>query len=522
MANTLTVTGYAGSIQTLVIASIGSPAYGDASSLLAAINASVAGGSYNVELPGSTATIPARSSGLLQVITGGLYAVPTGYSALVDSATTAATVFGGSANGQIVVAGSGGLTFNAGSGSGTVVAGDGANFISVLRGASAQKISTGTGSSTIVATSGNNDLRTGYGSNLILAQGGNDTIVSAGNDLISVPDGNASITLSAFASTIAPSNQVVFLGSGASQITENTSGSYGLLAIFDPMSPSSSKSIIVGGSGAATIAAQRSEQLWMQSGGGVINSTGYLLPGIVLVDPIVPGTTVTSGPMFTPLYVADTIIGGSGAVTVNTTLANDFVFAGAGALQFNGGTGASTILGNASGSATINGGEGSVVAIAYGQTRFTGGSGAATVAAFGSGVTINGGSGTGLFVGASVGGNVISGGAGSAVIYGGGGGDVLTAGAAGGIIVAGAGSETLIGGPGADLFAVIAGKAGNLVVQGFAAGQDSFTLLGFGAGEAATALAGAVTIAGSQQLTLSDGTKILFSGVTGLGASSFI
>ena len=70
------------------------------------------------------------------------------------------------------------------------------------------------------------------------------------------------------------------------------------------------------------------------------------------------------------------------------------------------------------------------MAIAYGQTQFTGGAGAATVAAFGGSVTINGGSGTGLFIGAAGGGNRITAGTGNTTIYGGGAGDVLAAWAA--------------------------------------------------------------------------------------------
>ena len=108
-------------------------------------------------------------------------------------------------------------------------------------------------------------------------------------------------------------------------------------------------------------------------------------------------------------------------------------------------------------------------------------------------------------------------------MYGGGVGDVITAGSVGGdILVGGSGAETLIGGAGADLFAALQGKASNLLVRNFTADQDFFTLSGFAANEATTALTSAVTIGGSEQLTLSDGTKILFAEGTGLGSSSFI
>lgn len=253
----------------------------------------------------------------------------------------------------------------------------------------------------------------------------------------------------------------------------------------------------------------------MQAGGGVVNSDGSNIGSVILGGGVLPAVL---GPPS-----ADTIIGGAGAITVNASYANDFVFAGPGALQFTGGLGASTILGNAAGTASITGGAGSVIAVAYGTTNFTGGSGAATVAAFGGGVTINGGTGTGLFLGSPDGNSRISAGTGRATMFGGGDGDVLTAGSAGlGILVAGRGAETLVGGAGADLFAVVRGTASNAVVQNFTKGQDFITFTGFSAPEVASALSSAGLVGGSQQLTLADGTKILFAGITGLSAGNIL
>ena len=508
----LTITGYAGSTQRLIFQSSHSPAYEALTFFAPDVSASVGSGSLTPLLPGSVETIPAGSSGLLQVGLGGQYTIGAGYLALVDTASTAATVFGGNTNGQAVVAGNGGLTFNAGLGAGTVIAGDGANYISVLQGAGSQNIATAMGDDTIVFTSGNNTIQSGGGNNLILAQGGNASIVSSSNDLIWCPDGNATIELiwpyDPSSHTI--QTRTVFLGSGTSYVADRAD------SVSSGPGNGPYRSVIVVGSAAATIKSNAADQIWMQAGGGVVLSTG------------VNNSTIWTGGQTTSItsvavYSADTVIGGTGAITVNASQANDFVFAGTGALQFTGGLGASTILGNAGGTASITGGAGSVVAIAYGQTQFTGGAGAATVAAFGGSVTINGGSGTGLFIGAAGGGNRITAGTGNTTIYGGGAGDVLAAGSmGGGILVAGGGAETLIGGAGADLFAAMSGTAGTLVVQNFTPGQDFFTLVGFGAGAAATALAGAVVVGGSEQLTLSDGTRILFAGVTGLAGSSFI
>ena len=515
MANTvaLTVLGFAGSLQILTYQADNEPGYQETSNLVGAVNTSVRSGNLVVALPGSATTIPAGSAGLLQVGVGGQYAIAPGYSTLIDTASTAATVFGGSTDGQLVIAGSGGLAFNAGLGSGTVLAGDASNYISVLRGAGAQKIATGIGDDTIVALNGNNIITAGAGNNFVLAQAGSNFIESFGEDLIWCPDGNATITL--YDPQEPGSNPIqartVFLGSGASQVVDAAARLRGL------QTSTPNRSVIVVGSTAATIKSEGADQIWMQGGGGLVQSTGvHLEIGFGDVPQPTSIVTVTG-------YSADTIIGGTGAITVNAIQANDFVFAGPGALQFTGGLGASTILGNATGIASITGGAGSVIAIAYGQTSFTGGAGAATIAAFGGSVTINGGAGSGLFIAATTGNNRITAGTGNTTIYGGGAGDVLAAGSlGGGILVAGNGAETLIGEAGADLFAVVQGKIGDLVVQNFTKGQDAINLSGFAGNEAAIALAASSIIAGSQQVNLSDGTRILFVGVSGLSASSFI
>ena len=125
----LTIAGLAGTAQTLIFQSPNSPAYQEASQLVGLVSESVQSGSLVAALPGTTPTIPTGSSAMLQVGVGGQYAIPVGYSALIDTASTSTTVFGGSGNGQLVMAGTGGLAYNAGQGAGTVIAGDGANYV---------------------------------------------------------------------------------------------------------------------------------------------------------------------------------------------------------------------------------------------------------------------------------------------------------------------------------------------------------------------------------------------------------
>lgn len=448
------------------------------------------------------------ASGVLQITNGGAYAIGTGNTALVDSASAQVTVFGGSSAGQIVVAGNGGLAFNAGSGQGTVLAAGGNNLISVLEGAGTQHITTGDGDDTISALAGANTIIAGAGRNLILAQGGNNLISSRGDDLISTPNGNPTIS----AGTNAP---MIYLGSGAAEFNGGAGNA-----------------TVVVGIGTATLTSAGSGQFWMQAGGGVVNSS-----------------------------FADTIIGGAGATTVNAGAANDFVFAGPGRLGFFGGSGVSTILGSTSGSASITGGSGSVIDIAYGSTTFVGGAGAATVAAFGGSVTISGGTGTGVYQGGPNGANRMTAGSGRATLIGGGDGDILTAGSGGGTVLqagmgaetltasgstgsnkfyggsganwmvlgdggdqvlAGTGSETIIGGGGQDLFAFAIGQHPAVVIQNFTKGTDYVSFLGFATGEAGRALASATTVAGSERLTLSDGTQIQFLGVTNLTLANFL
>ena len=62
-------------------------------------------------------------------------------------------------------------------------------------------------------------------------------------------------------------------------------------------------------------------------------------------------------------------------------------------MLLNGGSGATTILGNVAGSSTLVGGIGSIIDVSYGNLVFTGGAGADTIAGFGGSMTVQGGAG---------------------------------------------------------------------------------------------------------------------------------
>jgi Ca2+-binding RTX toxin-like protein len=204
----------------------------------------------------------------------------------------------------------------------------------------------------------------------------------------------------------------------------------------------------------------------------------------------------------------DTVFAGSGHETIGATGAHsDLVFGNSSQLFFV----------DTGGSATVFGGSGS-------DTFF-------------------GGTGPDLVHGGTGGDNLLFAGTGTATLFGGGNGDQLfAAGNAAQALHAGAGSETLFGGfsSGSDTFfggsgaATITGGTGNNLfvftdgqaggkdlIQNFVSGVDSISLSGYGPNAVADAVATQKHVGGSTTITLSDSTKITFTGVPSLHASDF-
>lgn len=473
---------------------------------LAPINAAVHAGSLNaVDLASGEAV---AGAGELITHTGGQVALPSACQVFATAAASQVTVFGGTGNGTLVLSETGGIAFNAGAGAASVFAVGGNNLISAYAGAGNLYVSTGAGNDTVLALAGNDTIALGSGTNEILTGVGDDQIFSTGDDLIAASGaGNATITAGA-------NNPTVYLGAGNTVFNGGTG-----------------QATVVAANGASTINALGGTQIWLGAKADVVNTCG-----------------------------ADTIIGRSGAATVSAS-GNSLLFAGSGAMNFIDTAGMQTILGAAGGVMSIAGGAGSVVALSYGNTQFIGGSGAATIAGLGGSMTVTGGSGTGLFLGGTAGANSITGGAGQSTILGNGQGDVLTAGTgAGDVIKAGSGAETvnaagstgaerlyggsgpnvimtgggsanvivgsgvttLIAGGGMDLYALTNGDANSVVIQNFSARVDYLSLIGFAAGAVSAALAGAMSMSGSEMLTLSDGTHVTLQGFSGLAATNFL
>ncbi len=200
---------------------------------------------------------------------------------------------------------------------------------------------------------------------------------------------------------------------------------------------------------------------------------------------------------------------------------------GSGTMFFVNGNNPSTVIGGGSGSAVIAAGNGGgLYAGGTGSTNFIlGGAGACTMfGSSGSDLLAAGGANANLLIAGS--GNETLSGIGSTganVMYAGSGTDLLGGGAGSETFFAGSGHATVIGGSGADLYAFQNGLGGTETIFGFdAAKGDRIDLVGFGAGEASSDLAGAAVSGAGTTLTLSDHTQVTLAGVTGLNSSAFV
>ena len=262
--------------------------------------------------------------------------------------------------------------------------------------------------------------------------------------------------------------------------------------------PGARNALVVGGSGPLTVTDAGTDDTITGGSEGALHVT---LSG---------STASVVGGSFGPLFVtdngtSDTITaGGFGFTSVSAATSAAFVQGGAGLLNFVGGAGASTIIGG-SGNATLTGGSGA--------TSLFGGAGGSMIYR-----NIEGGS---VFYTAGIGNETIdaslSGGHG---LFVGGldtaGQNLLMAGAGADTLNAGSGAATLFGGGGANVFnffASLGGAAVNDVIGDWSA-IDTALLVGYAPGTGNDAVAGATTAGGSTTVTLSDNTRITFTGLT--------
>ena len=291
---------------------------------------------------------------------------------------------------------------------------------------------------------------------------------------------------------------------------------------------------VAAGNGAATVAATAANEFVLGGGGALfVNVTGSsdsVSGGAGALTANVAGANDTiiggGGAAFVTLSgsharvvgtganltvldngTADTIDAGQSLTSV-TAPGGSFIRGGSGPLTFVGGSGPSTIVG-ATGPSSVFGGTGS--------TSIIGGPGGATTYVN----TMSGG----LFYVAGTGGETVDASLSKApaTLFGGqssASNDLMIGGAGNDLITGGMGSDTLVGGGGANGFYFwnsLGGPTANHVISDFNA--IDYVLLGnYGSDAAATAIEGATTTAGSTTITLSDSTKITFTGVTSSAA----
>ena len=187
-----------------------------------------------------------------------------------------------------------------------------------------------------------------------------------------------------------------------------------------------------------------------------------------------------------------------GSATVFGGTGSDTFFGGKGPDLVQGGTGGDNFLFAGTGSATLFGG-------GSGDQLFTAGSDAQALHAGAGNETLNGVFGMGA--------DTFYGGSGATQIHGGTGNDTF---------VAGSGSATVSAPLGQNVFLFNHGQAGGTeLIQGFASGQDTIDLQGYGKNQVSNALKHQQVAGGSTTITLSDNTKITFADVSNLKASDF-
>jgi hypothetical protein len=371
------------------------------------------------------------------------------------------TVNGGSR--ETITGGAGGLTYISGTG--------GANTITTLAGSINQLIMGGAnsvfswGQDVINGGVGNQNI-TVYGNSVVNGSTGNSKITLGGTDTLN-GKGYDQVTVTAGArATINAGSLTTVQESSATVVFRIGSGIYAASAVV-----SSGSASIIGGTGTAmkiTTGVGRSTSVVLGNGEITINAMGK-----------------------------DSIHAGAGASTININAANTEIWGGAGALKVNN---LDSVVGDAQ---TIHGGTGAITVGAgyYGALTFIGGSGSAVLTSGGGSLHLTGGSGS----------LNASGGTQATEFKAGSGATTLAMNTAGGHVVFGQGATTVqVAGSGAGvLFDFVSGAGGAAdIIKGFRAGTDRLELLG-GVGVQSQTIAG-----GAVNLVLTDNTHVTLTGVT--------
>ncbi len=236
-------------------------------------------------------------------------------------------------------------------------------------------------------------------------------------------------------------------------------------------------------------------QIWIDAGTAIIASRGSDTIAIGAADATVVGSGSAlvyggSGALnFSAIAGTDTMIGGTAAVTAGAS-------GSASLLAYGGSAGNNAMVGDGAGATLFGGGSGDQLAGLAGANMLLAGGGSET-----------------LFGGSAAPNTVFVGGSGT---------DVMAAQAGGSQFISGSGTDQVLAAGDANQFDFTLGRAGGLmVVQGFNS-SDVINLTGYAADAATTAFSTAQVSGGNTVLTLSDNTRIVLLGFTGLGQTNVV
>jgi Ca2+-binding RTX toxin-like protein len=270
-----------------------------------------------------------------------------------------------------------------------------------------------------------------------------------------------------------------------------------------------SGTVVAGGGNNEVVIPSNDKGSWLLALGGGNDTVLALGPGNDTIRTGIGHTSMIldSGKDLLQLSGSNTVFASGGADTVDATAAKStFISAESAKIDFTGGAGAATIIGGF-GSETVAGGSGRlfVQGGSAGNNLLLAGGGAATL--------FGGGNGDQLFAAGSN----------PQILYAGSGNETLSAALANGqdTLVGGTGHATMQGGFGKDTFAFIKGQGGGTDMVFNFTNLDKIDLSGFGPNAVANALASQTAANGAVTITLSDSTKVTFSGITHLTKGDF-
>lgn len=309
-----------------------------------------------------------------------LASVAGGYQLVVDQSPALATINGGvglNAQNETVLSGNGGLTFYAGTGSGSFVSGGGNNLVTgPTTGGDWNVYFDGTGSDTLFAGSGAYSVNMGQGTGLAFLGAGADTVTTNGADTVIGTSGNTQIFVDAPGAFVFAGNATSIISNDGGAAT--ISAGHGQETIFANASgglyfANTATLTFVNGSGASTfVGGAGNDTLFGGSGSG----TYFVGSGNFIFDAQSSQALVVGGPNSGAAVVFS---GSGGDVTLFSTTAGNQLIASGGADVLNaaGAFSNGNVLFANAGNDTLIGGPGNDVFVASGgNATMQGGAGA--------------------------------------------------------------------------------------------------------------------------------------------------